>query len=235
MAAALSKLTNEERSAQMRLMMQAMLADRFQLKLTRVNRELAVYDLVVAKGGPKIKETDPNAPPPAGMMPPGGPVHGELQGGAMVAGGPPHDDMRAGGMTAGAVKMPGGGGPDGPPKGPDGDGKPGMMRMSPGGLQGQGVQISMLVNSLAMQLRRTVIDKTGLTGKYDFTLKYAPEIGTGPDGGMGPHPMPPEVEPDASGPSIFTALEEQLGLKLESAKGPVDSVVVDHVEKPSEN
>jgi uncharacterized protein (TIGR03435 family) len=88
---------------------------------------------------------------------------------------------------------------------------------------------------LAQQLQRTVIDKTGLTGNYDFGLQWTEEnsdpMFKGPDGG------PPRTEPapDASGPSIFTALQEQLGLKLQSTKGPVETLVVDSVAMPSEN
>jgi uncharacterized protein (TIGR03435 family) len=66
---------------------------------------------------------------------------------------------------------------------------------------------------------RVVVNKTGLDGGYDFTLDYAP------DG----------ADPSDTRPSIFTALEEQLGLKLEPARGPVDVIVVDHIERPTEN
>jgi uncharacterized protein (TIGR03435 family) len=80
-----------------------------------------------------------------------------------------------------------------------------------------------------------VIDKTGLTGKYDVTLQWTDERSEsafkGPDGA----PQRAEPAPDAGGPSIFTAVQEQLGLKLQSSKGPVDTLVVDHVEMPSEN
>jgi uncharacterized protein (TIGR03435 family) len=95
-----------------------------------------------------------------------------------------------------------------------------------------------LARTLTGQLGSTVIDKTGLTGKYDFTLQWTPDVsqaplmaGAGP-GAQGPGAAAPA---DSSGPSIFTALEEQLGLKLESQKGPVDILVIDHVEEPSEN
>jgi uncharacterized protein (TIGR03435 family) len=77
---------------------------------------------------------------------------------------------------------------------------------------------------------RTVVDKTGLTAGYDFTLTYAPEDGTGMDG-----PSRDGSAANADAPSIFTALQEQLGLKLESVKAPVDVIVIDHVEKPAEN
>jgi bla regulator protein blaR1 len=115
-----------------------------------------------------------------------------------------------------------------------------MMRGNGGPLTGQGIPIANLAHILSMQLGRTVIDKTGLTGKYDFTLQWTPDESQGPmmggpgpgPGGQGPGGAPP---PDTSGPSIFTAIQEQLGLKLESEKGPVEIIVIDHVEKPSEN
>jgi uncharacterized protein (TIGR03435 family) len=78
-------------------------------------------------------------------------------------------------------------------------------------------QMSSLVFSLTGSLDRVVIDKTGLTGRYDIDLTWSPDS-----------------EPN-SGPSIFTALQEQLGLKLEPAKAPVDMIVIDHIERPSEN
>jgi uncharacterized protein (TIGR03435 family) len=81
-----------------------------------------------------------------------------------------------------------------------------------------------------------VIDKTGLTGEYDFTLQYAPEPGQGGPEALGLPPQnytPPPVDPNR--PSIFTAVQEQLGLQLESQKGQVEILVVDQVERPSEN
>jgi uncharacterized protein (TIGR03435 family) len=83
---------------------------------------------------------------------------------------------------------------------------------------------------------RTVLDKTGLSGKYEFTLQWIPEQGPGqtfpgPEAGA-QAAAPPS---DDSGPSIYTALQEQLGLKLESTKGPVEFLVIDRVERPSEN
>jgi uncharacterized protein (TIGR03435 family) len=126
-------------------------------------------------------------------------------------------------------------------KGPDGRpvGGAGMMRMGPGELTGQGVPVTFLVHQLSQQLGRSVLDQTGLKGNYDFTLKWTPDPSSGamiqgpPGGAPGPDNAPPP--PDASGPSIFTAVQEQLGLKLESTKGPVEILVIDHVEQPSEN
>jgi uncharacterized protein (TIGR03435 family) len=95
-----------------------------------------------------------------------------------------------------------------------------------------------LARLLSQQLGRTVIDKTGLTANYDFTLHWTPDEGEGasfPGAGGGPQPNNSAAPSDSSGPSIFTALQEQLGLKLESQKGPVEIIFIDHVEKPSEN
>ena len=122
-------------------------------------------------------------------------------------------------------------------KGPDGQPGAGMMMMGREGLTAQGIPIANLVRHLSRVLGRKVVDKTGLTGKYDFTFKWTPEQSQGAirgqDGGQpGDVSAPP---PDSSGPSIFTALQEQLGLKLESQKGQVEILIIDHVEKPSEN
>jgi uncharacterized protein (TIGR03435 family) len=123
-------------------------------------------------------------------------------------------------------------------KGPDGQpGGPGMMMFNRDGqLTGQGVKISDLTRILAQQTQRTVIDKTGLTGIYDFTLQMPPW--------KGPIPMPKPAsdgppttgdDADDAGPSIFTTLQDQLGLKLESQKAPLPVTVIDHIEQPSEN
>jgi len=121
-------------------------------------------------------------------------------------------------------------------KGFDGVAHGGMLRMGNGEFQGQGVEIKGLVNMLSQQLRQTVIDKTGLTGKYDFELNWTPDDGLVPMfHGTDGSPQKADPAPDASGPTIFTALQEQLGLKLQSAKGPVETLVIDHVEMPSEN
>jgi bla regulator protein BlaR1 len=123
-------------------------------------------------------------------------------------------------------------------KGPDGVAGKGMMRMGPGELTGQGLTMASLARLLSQQLGRTVIDKTGLTANYDFTLHWTPEEGEGNllFKGTGSAPQGADIAaPSDSGPSIFTAIQEQLGLKLESQKGPVEIIVIDHIEKPSQN
>jgi uncharacterized protein (TIGR03435 family) len=125
-------------------------------------------------------------------------------------------------------------------KGPDGLGHAGMFRMSIGGgeITAQGIPMASLVMMLSEQLGRTVLDQTGLKGNYDVALQWTPDPSEavmlkGPEGGNpGPDSAPPS---DSSGPSIFTAIQEQLGLRVESTKGPVDILVIDHVERPSEN
>ena len=77
------------------------------------------------------------------------------------------------------------------------------------------MSIHTLADTLAGYVSRSVIDKTGLQGDFDFKFDWSPQ--------------------DPNSPSIFTALQEQLGLKLESEKGPVEFLVIDHAEKPSEN
>lgn len=177
-AEAVGKLTREERTAASRAMMLAMLKERFHLQAHVETKELPVYDLVIAKGGLKLKEATPG-------------------------------DTYANGF-----------------KGMNGKGGAGMMRMQPGEVGAQGVGIDGVVNMLASAVHRTVIDKTGLKGKYDFTLEFAPD-----------HDGPPGADNAAAddAPSIFAAVEEQLGLKLQPGKGPVDTLVIDHVEQPTEN
>jgi len=114
-----------------------------------------------------------------------------------------------------------------------------MMMSGRGKVTGQAVSIANLVNMLSFQgLGRSIFDKTGLTGKYDFELHWAPDDAPSAVAGgaqAGPPANDASVDSDVDGPSLFTALEEQLGLKLEPEKGPVDVIVIDHIERPSEN
>jgi uncharacterized protein (TIGR03435 family) len=117
----------------------------------------------------------------------------------------------------------------------EGAGPRGMMRMGRGQFSGQGVQLEMLTRSLSSQLGRPVIDRTGLKGNFDFKLEWTPDPGQSFAFGGGPPGADAPPPPDPNGPSIFTAVQEQLGLRLESQKGPVEMLVIDKVEKPSEN
>lgn len=194
---------------EVRTMMQNLLAERFHLTLHREKKELQGFELTVGKGGPKLKESEP-------------------------------DPAAADGQPA---QQPG------PPK-RDADGKPVlqgpgmmmMMTMGPKGPMAQSVAksqpLSQLVQLLGNQLRMPVVDKTGLTGKYDFTLEYAPDMST--MGGMMPPPpgggSTPPAGAEEGGPDITTAIRQQLGLKLDSKKMPIDILVIDHVDKvPTEN
>jgi len=178
------KLTRDQFDAfqeQQRLRVQALLADRFELKLHRDTKELPVYALVVAKSGSKLHEVAPGSTTPNPQ---------------------------------------------------------GRMQMMRGELTGHEVKLSFLTSVLSNELGRTVIDKTGLNGAYDFTLKWTPDESQGRMfKGPGPGPESPDSAPppESSGPSIFTAIQEQLGLKLESTKGPVEILVIDQVERPTEN
>ena len=116
---------------------------------------------------------------------------------------------------------------------PKDDNDPGGMRIGNGLIRAHKFEIASFANLLSNQLNFPVLDKAELKGIYDFELKWSPvpnegNFSTRNDAG---EPAPS----DPSGPTIFTALQEQLGLKLESSKGPVQVLVIDHVEKPSEN
>ncbi len=96
----------------------------------------------------------------------------------------------------------------------------GAFNLQPGRITGLRTTMSQFAAALARYpFSQTVVDKTGIDGTYEITLQWTPD----------------EPAVDRSGPSIFTAIQEQLGLRLESQKGPVETLVIDHVEKPSEN
>jgi uncharacterized protein (TIGR03435 family) len=159
--------------SQLRVMLRKLLADRFQLSLHHEKKELSVYALTVAKGGPKLTEVADN--------------------------------------------------PNGLP-----------AFLGRGGSQGRKVQNSTMAE-FATDLQgsitdRPVVDQTGLGSKrYNFILKWTPDAPS-----MNGATSAPPADPDAP-PDIFAAIQQQLGLKLESTRAPVDVIVIDHVEKPSEN
>ncbi len=204
---------------QFRMMLQNLLAERFKMAVHRETKDLPMYSLVVARSGPKIKESAQVAPPKDG------------------------DDSRP--PLPERPKI----GPDGFPELPGLVGHPGIFGiMMPGRARMIAQQQTMfdLAERLTRQLNRPVKDETGLTGKYDFTVTYAPEMMNGP---MGPMPAPPPPPAGGAGPAgstavqaeeplpnIYAALQAQLGLKLEPKKAPLDLIVVDHAEKtPTEN
>jgi uncharacterized protein (TIGR03435 family) len=154
-------------------MLRKLLADRFKLTFHRERKELPVYALTIAKGGPKLR--------------------------------------------------PGTESPDGP--------KPLVFVLSPQGASMPGRNVTIAELASVMQraaLDRPVVDQTGLTERYDFDLEFAPSNSL--FGGQGP---PELAEPDK--PDLFAAIQQQLGLKLEATKGPVETFVIDQVERPSEN
>jgi uncharacterized protein (TIGR03435 family) len=99
------------------------------------------------------------------------------------------------------------------------DSSGGNANYASGKVTAREITIESLAANLSFAVGRVVVNKTGLEGGYDFTLDYAPDGADASD----------------TRPSIFTALEEQLGLKLEPARGPVDVIVVDHIEQATAN
>ncbi len=161
-AASLAKLPPAEQTKHRWLMLQALLADRFGLKVHHETRELPAYRLVVAKDGLRMQKTS-------------------------------------------ADEIPG-------------------VSFGRGQITARGISVDVLVLMLSGLAERTVVDKTGLTGSYDVNLRWTPDDAVGPS----------QTSLD-SNPSFFTAVQEQLGLKLEPSREPLDTIVVDHVERPSEN
>jgi uncharacterized protein (TIGR03435 family) len=98
-------------------------------------------------------------------------------------------------------------------------------------LTGQNVMMNYFAFFLSRALPLNIVDKTGLTDHYDVDFHYVPELP--PGARVGPDGTVPPPQPD--GPNIFTALHEQLGLRLEKGKGSVEYLVIEHVEKPAEN
>jgi uncharacterized protein (TIGR03435 family) len=217
---------------QLQLMIQAMLEDRFQLKAHLETRELPIYNLVAGKDGPKIKASADQTPASPGFT------------------GLPQPCSPAPATPAAPVPPP-------PLPGPGERGNPlnpnfAMPRggiatmMTPTGLtlRGTAVPMTTLVSMLQQRVGRTIVDKTGLTGLFDFTLQFSPEglaqagllpglppPGPGP-GGPGPAGAAPTSADPV--PSLFTAIQD-LGLRLESTKGAVEVLVVESVQKPTEN
>jgi uncharacterized protein (TIGR03435 family) len=164
--------------AQMKILIQKLVADRFQLKFHREKKELAVYAITVGKTGSKItkSQADPDSNP-----------------GLFFGRAPQGMNFNVRNATLAEVA-------------------------------------SVLQGSV---LDKPVVDQTGLSGKYDFTLKFTPDASQMT--GFGPAPPAAAADPGDAPPDIFAAFEQQLGLKLESTKAPADVLVIDKVEKPSAN
>jgi len=211
---------------QVQLMIRSMLEDRFQLKAHMETREGQVYNLVVAKNPPKIKLSEDQTPVPRRAFVPILPCNPVPE--------PP--------ANPGPPTIPPG--QRGNPFDPNNPAPRGFMGMSfsQSGivLRGSAASISSMISMLQNYVGGQILDKTDLKGLYDFTLQFGPEGLVNPDG----RPMSSATitAPGAPGgdraadpaPTLFTAIQE-LGLKLEPAKGPIEVLVVESVQKPTEN
>jgi len=189
-------------------MLQAFLEERFRLKTHRETREMPVYTMTVGKGGLKVKPLAEGACTPLDLThPPAPPKPGD----------PPPN-------LCGVMLM-----------GPTAKGD--MM------IEVRGSTMAQFAQRLSGRVDRAVVDKTGIAGKFNFHLEFTPDpymrgqalpAGRGGDAGgtaASPNPAPPAD----SGPNLFVALQEQVGLKLSSDRGPVSFLIIDHVEKPGAN
>ena len=118
--------------------------------------------------------------------------------------------------------------PPPPPPGPAPNGAPQCPSMlAPGNMSGRKITIARFATTLSLFLSRAIVDRTNLSGEFDLDLRWLPDQ---------PPPVDVRQAPtDATAPPLFTALQEQLGLKLESSRGPVDVLVIDAAEKPTQD
>jgi uncharacterized protein (TIGR03435 family) len=203
------------------------LEDRFALKAHKETRELPVYALVLAGNdgrlGPNLKPASPECSTMMATRGRGAAPDG--RGLLAVGRGGPSPDGRGGPARAG-----------GPPPPLDSDAAPvcGQRMGGFGRLRAGGVTMEQFAATISGTAQRVVIDKTGLTGYYDVALTYTPTNDQLPPGPPPPGaPAPPPIDPD--GPTFFTAIQEQLGLKLDNQRGPVEVVVIDSIQQPTEN
>lgn len=162
-------------TAQMRSIIQQLLADRFKLGFHHAQRELPVYRMVTAKGGQKLTPT-------------------------------PNEEQLSTNTAAIGIAW-------------------GEMTVRNATLS----EFASLMQRY-VRLDRPIVDHTGVAGKYDFKLNWTPDFSQF-DG----KPPPGPAKSDENAPSLYTAMQEQLGLKLEAVREPADVLVIDHVERPSEN
>ena len=229
-------------------MLQSLLKERFKMEIHRDTKEHNIYALVQGKNGHKMKEAEPDAPPP-----PVDPKETEKPEETKDAKGP---GAGGGSMTVNGEKMVIKQTATGATiKG----GEMGAMKVSMNNglmhMEYGKVEMSKFVEMLTAFVDRPVVDETQLKGKYQVTLDLAmadmmgaarkagmgaamgggPPMGAGGPGGGGGGPRPAESASDPGGSSIFTSVEA-LGLKLAPRKGPVEMIVVDKIEKtPTEN
>jgi uncharacterized protein (TIGR03435 family) len=189
------------------VMLQNLLAERFGLKVHREKKEMPAYDLVIAKDGPKFREAVPPPPPKEGAPPP---VQPKM----------PFD-------ADGYPVLPPGGGTVWGPTGKDG--------IIVGAMREQ-ISMEVMARRLGTLTGRPVKDETGLKGKFDLAMHWATNTVVPGAGAAVSSDDAAADAPASAGPSLFAALQSQLGLKLEPAKGTFDVLVVDHVERmPTEN
>ena len=210
------------------------LEERFALKVHRETRELPIYALVVARSDGRLgPNLTPTAPECTTLLTSRG------RGPAPDGRGGPGPDGRGAVMVGRGVAPDGRGGPGragGPPQPLDFDAPPvcGQRGGGFGRMRAGGTTMEQFATMISGTAQRVVIDKTGLTGYYDIALTYTPTGDQLPQGAPPPGaPAPPPIDPD--GPSFFTAIQEQLGLKLDSQRGPVEVVVIDSIQQPTEN
>jgi bla regulator protein blaR1 len=164
---------------QIREMLQKLLSDRFQLKFHRETKELSVYVITVANGGPKMAKTTAS----------------------------PDNDL------------------------------PGFFLRGLGNLAVTNITMKDFADGMqSAVMDRPVVDHTGLTDHYDFTLKWTPDDSQfAPYRETNPKMAPPAGDNPNAQPSLYTAVQEQLGLRIEATKAPDEVMVIDHVEQPSPN
>jgi uncharacterized protein (TIGR03435 family) len=184
-------------------MLQALLEERFKLKLHRESREEPVYSMTVGKNGLKIQPTPEGSCTPVDLDHlPEQPAPGQPM--------PKFCGMQNMRFDKGLYKT-----------------------------ELHGVTMKDLAQRLSNQLDRPVVDKTGVAGMFEITLEFAPDSMIRGFGGRGPgdagRSEASPIPADPVGPTLFTAMQEQLGLKLAGDKAPVDYLVIDHVEKATEN
>jgi uncharacterized protein (TIGR03435 family) len=185
--AAIANLSPTEASQHVMDMLKSLLAERCGLVLAHGTKDVSSYDLVVAKGGSKLRASTFKAPEKLEAIPTGTPQPG------------------------------------------------GIWLHGRGNLTSSGTNMPHFADTLSQFLGRKVVDKTGIKGLYDFTLQWTPADGEAGLLSKNYHEGESAPPPEPFGPSLFSAIREQLGLKLEANKVSADTLVIEHIEKPSDN